>query len=56
MASYLMTRRALFIAVPIGLGALCGSPAVAQVLKMDYENNRMSGLLRNGAMNFSAQL
>jgi len=51
-----VTQRARFIVVRIGLGALCGSPAVAQVLKMDYLNNRMSGLLRNGAMNVSAQL
>ena len=50
-----MSKRARFIAGLIGLGALCGSPAVAQVLKMDYENKRMSGSLRSGAMDVSAQ-
>jgi len=50
-----VSQRARFIAVLIGLGAFCGSPAVAQVLKMDYQNNRMSGSLRNGAMDVSAQ-
>ena len=55
MASYLMSRRARFTAVLIGLGALCGSPAVAQVLKMDYQNNLMSGSLRNGSIDVSAQ-
>lgn len=50
-----MSKRARFIAGLIGLGALCGSPAVAQVLKMDYQNNLMSGSLRSGAIDVSAQ-
>ena len=43
------------IAYLIGLGAICASPATAQVLKMDYENNRMSGSLRSGAVEVDAQ-
>ena len=50
-----MFHRARFIAGLIGLGALCGSPAVAQVLKMDYQNNLMSGSLQSGAVDVSAQ-
>jgi len=50
-----MSKRARFIAGLIGLGALCGSPAVAQVLKMDYQNNLMSGSLRSGAIEVNAQ-
>ena len=51
----LVSLRARFIAVLIGVGAICGSPAVAQVLKMDYQNNRMSGSLRSGAVEVNAQ-
>lgn len=50
-----MSLRPRLIATLIGLGALCGSPAMAQVLKMDYKNNRMSGSLRSGAVEVSAQ-
>jgi len=50
-----VSKRARFIAGLIGLGALCGSPAVAQVLKMDYQNNLMSGSLRSGAIEVNAQ-
>jgi len=50
-----VSKRARFIAGVIGLGALCGSPAVAQVLKMDYQNNLMSGSLRSGAIEVNAQ-
>ena len=45
-----MSLGARFIAGLLGLGALCGSTAVAEVLKMDYQNNRMSGSLRSGAL------
>ena len=54
-ADCLVSLRARLIAVLIGVGALCGSPAVAQVLKMDYQNNRMSGSLRSGAVEVNAQ-
>ncbi|MCP9840129.1 hypothetical protein KBY93_05700 [Synechococcus sp. J7-Johnson] len=37
------------------MGALLGSPALGQVLKMDYQNNRLSGSLRNGPVEVSAQ-
>jgi hypothetical protein len=49
-----MTLRARFIASLIGLGAICGSPAIAQVLKMDYENNRMGGVLSSGSIEIQA--
>lgn len=50
-----MTLRAHLIASLIGLGCISGSPAIAQVLKMDYENNRMSGVLRSGPIEVTAQ-
>lgn len=50
-----MSLRARFLGGLIGLGALCISPASAQVLKMDYENSRMSGSLRSGAVEVNVQ-
>lgn len=50
-----VTPRARLIASLIAIGAVCGSPAIGQVLKMDYENNRMSGSLRSGSVEVSTQ-
>lgn len=50
-----MSLRARVIASLIGLGAICGSPAVAQILKMDSEDGRMRGSLRSGVVEVSAE-
>jgi len=50
-----VSPNALLIAFLILLGALCGSPGVGQVLKMDSGTNRMSGSLRSGAVEACAQ-
>lgn len=50
-----MDLRAPLIATVVALGAICGSPAVGQVLRMDHENNRTSGTLRSGPVEVVAQ-
>jgi len=50
-----VSLQARLIASLVGLGAVCGSPALAQILQMDDQTNRLNGSLRNGALEVVAQ-